>query len=246
MDAIGRIAQTAERAKAGGRYPLALAGGKSVVNGMALEYVAYETGVRYVVTAQGSARAGAAFLNCARLSGGSPEEREQHHLYSPASQAKGVFFIAYAPFVGLYLVPPPDTRGGVRVDISLEPEPNAPPAEPFAERVPPACPAGSKPVADALIAAVRAARDAQRNGSQIASTDVADVVARGGANGGWLELTPHDGFAQTAALQCLHVAGIQRAHLAAAGIADARRPGSLGFAERFGFYVVAIPGEPSP
>jgi hypothetical protein len=246
MDAIGRISQAAERAKSGVRYPATLATAKAVVNGMALEYVAYDDGARYVVTAQGTARTGAAFLNCARLSGGSLEEREQHHLYSPSSQEKGVFFIAYAPSVGLYLVPPPDSRGGIRVDISLEPEPAAPPADPFAERVPPACPVASKPVADALIVAVRAARDAQRAGSQVASSDVADIVAGGSAQSGWLELTTHDAFAQTAALQCLHVAAVQRAHLAAAGIGDARRPGSLGFAERFGFYVVAIPGEPSP
>jgi hypothetical protein len=246
MDAIGRIAQAAERAKAGARYPATFAGAKTVMNGIALEYVAYAGGERYVVTAQSPTRAAAAFLNCARLSGGSPEERAQHHLYSPASQTKGVFFIAYAPSIGLYLVPPPDTRGGVRVDISLEAEPAAAPVDPFAERVPPACPAGSKPVADALVAAVRAARDAQRGGSQAASSDVADIVAGGGAQNGWLELTTHDAFAQTAALQCLHVAAVQRAHLAAAGIGDTRRPGSLGFAERFGFYVVAMPGEPSP
>jgi hypothetical protein len=244
MDAMDRIAQAAERAKSGGHYPTTFDGATSTVGGIAISYVAYDDGARYVVTAQGNLRAGAALLNCARLSGGAPEDREKHHLYAPSHQEKGSFFVAYAPAVGIYLIPPADVRGAVRVDVSVEGEPAAPPADPFAERAPPACPAGSKPIADALVAAVRAAREARRSGAQIAPNDVADIVAGGGAPGGWLELKPHDEFAQTAALQCLHVAGVPAAHLAAAGIGDVRHPGSLGFADRFGFYVVGMPGAP--
>ncbi|HEX3550094.1 MAG TPA: TonB-dependent receptor [Candidatus Elarobacter sp.] len=239
MDAIGRIAQAAERAKSGDRYPSEVPGGKTTLNGMALQYVSYDGGARYVVTAQGELRIAAAFLNCARLSGGGddPDALAKHHLYAPAADYKG-FFIAYSPVVGLYLLPPPQTRGGLRVEASVEPEPPSAPADPFAERAPPACPAASKPVADALIDAVRAARAAQRSGSPIPPSDVADIRAGGSGAGTWLEIAPHDAFAQVAALQCLRIAGLPKPHLAAAGIGDARRVGTLGFADRFGFYLI--------
>jgi hypothetical protein len=42
-------------------------------------------------------------------------------------------------------------------------------------------------------------------------------------------------------LQCLHVAAVPADHLHAAGIADARRPGALGFTDRFGFYIIPRP-----
>jgi hypothetical protein len=50
-------------------------------------------------------------------------------------------------------------------------------------------------------------------------------------------------------LQCFHVAGVPRARLLAEGIGDERRFGSLGFADRFGFYLITPPhgpGEPAP
>jgi hypothetical protein len=133
----------------------------------------------------------------------------------------------------------------MRREITVDPEPPSAPTDPFAERAAPACSAGSKPVADALIATVRAARDAQHNGAPVASTDVAEVVAAGGVTG-WLELKPRDVFGFTAALECLHVTSVSPAHLAAAGIADARKQGGLGFAERFGFYVIGSNAPPSP
>ena len=69
----------------------------------------------------------------------------------------------------------------------------------------------------------------------------AEIVARGTAARGWLEIAPADPPAQAAMLQCLHVAGVPRAHLQAAGIDDARRPGAIGFSDRFGFYLIAQP-----
>ncbi|HWT05123.1 MAG TPA: hypothetical protein VN224_05155 [Xanthomonadales bacterium] len=126
---------------------------------------------------------------------------------------------------------------------SVDPEPSAPPADPFALRASPACPAGSKPVADAIVAAVRAARTARRAGAPLPAAEIAEIVARGSAAAGWLEIKPADPPAQGAMAQCLHVAGVPSAHLQSAGIADARRPGAIGFSERFGFYVIARPPE---
>lgn len=237
MDAIGRIAQAAERAKSGARYPVAVPGGKATVNGMALQYVSYDDGARYVVTALGEIRVSAAFLNCSRLSGGGRDTLVAHHLYVPTADFKG-FFIGYSPAFGLYLLPPAQIRNGVRAEVSLEAEPASAPAEPFAERTPPACPASSKPVADAMVEAVRAARAAQRAGTPVVPSDVAEIHAGGSGAGAWLEIAPHDAFAQVAALQCLHVAGVPVPHLVAAGIGDVRHAGALGFADRFGFYVI--------
>ncbi|MDQ6944441.1 MAG: hypothetical protein M3169_18230, partial [Candidatus Eremiobacteraeota bacterium] len=90
---------------------------------------------------------------------------------------------------------------------------------------------------------VRAARTAQRAGAPIAPAEIAEIVARGPANPGWLEIKPADPGVQGAVAQCLHVAGVPSAHLQSAGVADARRPGALGFSDRFGFYLIARPPE---
>lgn len=42
-------------------------------------------------------------------------------------------------------------------------------------------------------------------------------------------------------MQCLHVAAVAREYLQAVGIADDRLAGALGFAGRFGFYVIQRP-----
>jgi Carboxypeptidase regulatory-like domain len=243
MDAMGRIAADAERAKAAGRYPAALQNGRATVSGVTLAYTPYENGARFAVTAEGSMLSAAAFINCARLSAVSPEDREKFHVYVPAQEPTG-FFIAYTPLLGIYFVPPRQMeRGATRVAASVESPPPSAPAEPFAQRPAPACPTASKPVADAMVAAVRAARDAQRAGSAIPASDVAEIVARGTPPGGWLEIVPRDPISQVAVIQCLHVAGVPREALQAAGIGDARRPGALGFSDRFGFYLIARPGD---
>jgi hypothetical protein len=245
MDEIGRMAQEAEREKSGGRYPVALAT-KAFGTGIPLSYTTYDAGARYAIVAAGTLRQGVAFLNCSRLGIASSENVATFHLYVPPGQAANTFLIAYAPNVGLYFLPPGTAPGQIRANVTLEGEPPTPPADPFTERPAPACTTARKPLVDALVAAVRSARDAQRSGAQPETFDVADVVAKGTPPNGWFELKPHDDFGQVAALQCLHVAGISREHLAAAGIADARRPGSLGFTDRFGFYVIANPDQIRP
>jgi Carboxypeptidase regulatory-like domain len=245
MDAIGRIAAAAERGKSNGTYPATLAGGTESVGGATLKYVPFENGARYVVTADAPLRSSVAFINCARLAfGGDPEDQAKFHLYAPPAQARGTFFIAYAPNVGLYMVPPKQAASGAtKLTATVGPEPAAPPAEPFKLRAAPECPVSSKPVADALVAAVKTARDAQRAGKPVPPSEVADIVARGDAQRGWLEITPREGMAQIAAIQCLYVAGMLPARLKAAGIDDTRRSGALGFADRFGFYLIARPGD---
>ena len=243
MDAVGRIAAAAERAKTAGRYPTVVPGGSATVNGSALTYTPYDGGARFVVTVAGSIQSAAAFINCARLSAATPEDREKYHLYFPASNDQRGFFIAYGPTVGLYMIPPQMVeRGMTRAAASLESEPSAPPAAPFALRA--ECPSSSKPIADAVVAAVRAAREAQRSGAPVPPADVAEITARGTAARGWIEIEQRDPISQVAALQCLHVAGVARARLHAEGILDERRPGALGFAERFGLYVIARPQPP--
>jgi hypothetical protein len=103
----------------------------------------------------------------------------------------------------------------------------------------PGCPIGSKPVANAIVAAVRAARDAQRAGTPVPPVELAEIVARGPAAKGWLEIKPADPLAQGAIMQCLHVAAVPLEHLKANGIDESRRPGALGFSDRFGFYIIA-------
>ena len=242
MDAMGRIAAAAERAKSGGRYPAALRDGTALVSGVTLTYTPYDDGARFVVAATSNMQAGAALINCARLSVAQPDDREKFHVYLPATQTG--FFIAYAPALGIYFAPPAQAGHGVTlVRASVEPEPATPPADPFALRAAPACPAGSKPVADAVVAAVRAARAAQRAGAPLPAAEIAEIVARGTGAASWLEIKPADPLAQGAMTQCLHVAGVPSAHLQAAGIADARRPGAIGFSDRFGFYLIARPAE---
>ncbi|HYW54835.1 MAG TPA: hypothetical protein VE826_12765, partial [Dongiaceae bacterium] len=245
MDAIGKIAAAAERAKTNGRYPATIPGGTETVSGTALAYVSYEDGARYAVTADAPVRSSAAFINCARLGfGGDPEDQAKFHLYAPQVQARGTFFIAYAPNVGLYMVPPKQAAAGAtKVTASVGPEPATPPTDPFKMRAAPDCPTSSKPVADALVVAIKAARDAQRAGKPVPPSEVAEIAARGDAQHGWLEITPHEGLAQVAVLQCLNVAGIVPARLKAVGIEDTRRSGALGFADRFGFYLIARPGD---
>ncbi|HEY0396650.1 MAG TPA: TonB-dependent receptor [Candidatus Elarobacter sp.] len=243
MDAMARIAAAAERAKTGARYPATIPGGSVTVQGIALAYTPYDDGARFVVSAKApDMRAGAAFMNCARLSAVQEGDRDKFHIYLPADQGRD-FFIGYSPAYGIYFAPPAGgpRGGGVVVRAGIDPEPAAPPADPFALRASPACPAGSKPVAVALVEAVRAARDAQRRGVAVAPVELAEIVARGPAATGWLEIKPADQGAFGAVLQCLHVAGIQPDHLKAAGIGDARRGSALGFSDRFGFYVVARP-----
>jgi hypothetical protein len=244
MDAVGRIAAAAERARAGGRYPASIAGGNATVSGASLAYTPYDDGARYVVTIAGPIRSAAAFINCARLSAAAPEDREKYRLYfPPASTERNGFFIAYGPSVGIYMIPPQMAeRGTTRVAASTESEPAAAPAAPLALRAD--CPSSSKPVADAIVAAVGAARDAQRSGAALQPGDVAEITARGTAAHGWMEIAPRDPIAQVAVVQCLHVASVQRARLQAEGIADERRPGSLGFADRFGLYLIGRPAEP--
>jgi hypothetical protein len=249
MDAMGRIAASAERARSGGRYPGALPDGKATVNGIVLVYTPYENGARYVVAAgKGSdMRAGASFLNCARLSMAQPEDRAAFHVYVPADTESehGGMFIAYSPAVGLYLAPPSHPgRGMVMQRASVDPEPAAAPADPFVLRDAPACSAGAKPVAVAIVAAVRTARDAQRAGTAAPPVELAEIAARGPAQKGWLEIKTADPIAQGAIVQCLHVAAVPPAHLLGAGIDDARRPGALGFTDRFGFYSIARPDAP--
>jgi hypothetical protein len=242
MDAMGRIAASAERAKSNGRYPAALRDGSAVVSGVTLTYTPFDDGARFVVAAASNMQAGAALINCARLSVAQPDDREKFHVYLPAAQTG--FFIAYAPLLGIYFAPPAQAgRGATLVRASVDPEPAKPPADPFALRAAPACPAGSKPVADAIVAAVRAARAAQGAGTPVPPAEIAEIVARGTAAVSWLEIKPADAGAQGAMAQCLHVAGIPSAHLQAAGIADARRPGAIGFSDRFGFYLIARPQE---
>jgi hypothetical protein len=243
MNAMGRIAASAERAKSGGKYPAALTDGTAVESGVTLTYMPYDDGARFVVAAASSPRAGAALVNCARLSVvQSPEDREKFHAYVPEKQSG--FFVAYTPALGIYFAPPAQAaRGATMVRASVDPEPSAPPADPFALRAAPACPAGSKPVADAIVAAVRAARSAQRAGAPLPAAEIAEITAHGPASSGWLEIKPADPMAQGAMTQCVHVAGVPSAHLQSAGIADARRPGAIGFSDRFGFYVIARPPE---
>jgi Carboxypeptidase regulatory-like domain len=242
MDAMGRIAAAAERAKSNGRYPPALAGGTAKAGSVTLEYTPYDDGARFVVVAKSDERSSAAVVNCARLSVVQPGDAEKFHVYVPASHERGQFFIAYSPMYGIYFAPPAQAaRGATLMRVSADLEPASPPAEPFALRAAPACPAGSKPVADAIVATVRAARDAQRAGTTAPAVEIAEIVARGDAARGWLEIAPADPLAQAAMMQCLHVAGVPRAHLQAAGIDDARRPSAIGFSDRFGFYLIAQP-----
>ena len=243
MDAMGRIAAAAERAKSGGKYPATLAAGTAVESGVTLTYTPYEDGARFVVAATSSMQAGASLINCARLSvAQGPDDREKFHLYAPPSQT--AFFIAYTPALGIYLVPPAQAgHGATMMRATLESEPAVPPADPFVLRAAPACPAGSKPVADAIVAAVRAARAAQRAGTPLPAAEIAEIVAGGTAAAGWLEIKPADPTALAAMTQCLHIAGVPSAHLQSAGVADARRPGGFGFSDRFGFYVIARPPE---
>jgi hypothetical protein len=242
MDAIGRIAGAAERAKSNSVYPATIPGGKADLGGIALAYVPYDGGRRFAVTVSGPIRASAAFINCARLSAARPEDGEKFHAYLPPDQpASRGFFIAYVPELGIYMVPPQVTPGAQRVDAraQLDPEPPSAPAQPFALRD--ACPASAKPVAQAIVAALAAAREALRNGAQPKSEGDVDVAVHGSGAGAWFELTLHDAFAPVAAMQCLHVAAVPRDHLSAAGIADDRRIGAFGFTERFGIYAIERP-----
>ena len=238
MDAIGRIAAAAEKAKTGSVYPAAFPRDTAVVNGITVRYTPFENGSRFVVALSVAPQAGAGLINCAHLSVPQAGDVQTYRVYEPPAPEKGSFFIGYIPEIGLYLLPPADAARGARVEVSFDPEPAAPPADPFTQRAPPACPASSRPLADAMVAAVRSARAGTPRGA----ADVAEVVPKGDGTHAWLEITVRDSFAQAAVLQCLHVAAVPRGHLQAAGIGDARRPGALGFAERFGFYAVAVPG----
>ena len=243
LDAVDVIRAAAERERGGGRYPAALRGMPSGVNGVNLRYVAYDEGARYAVVVRAPIGTASAFLNCARLSNASAEDGAKRHLFFPAEQAKGEFFVAYVPSVGLYAVPPPDTkRSAAPARSEPDPEPAVAPADPFAQRAD--CPAAFKPVAVALATAVRAARDARRSGSPLPQTDIATIVAHGEPPGAWLEVRTRDMFAVGAAIKCLHVATLAPARLTAAGIRD-DRPSGLGFTDRFGFYLIAEPEAPA-
>ena len=112
MDAMGRIAASAERAKSNGRYAVTLRDGTAVVSGVTLAYTPYEDGARFVIVATSNMQAGAALVNCARLSVAQPGDNEKFHVYVPATT--NGFFIAYSPSVGIYLVPP--AQAGARRD----------------------------------------------------------------------------------------------------------------------------------
>ena len=234
LEGIGAIRAAAERAKHDLRYPATLAGIPASIGGLPLRYVAYDDDARFAIVVTAAMPAGIPLLNCSRLHGGPPAELAQRRLYVPAAE-KNAFVLVYAPSVGIYLVPPSEMRGGVKVTADVDPEPASPPAQPFALRRD--CPASSKPVADALVAAVGAARDAQRSGAPSPVTEIAELTTHVGPPP-WIALAPHDLEANGAALQCLHVAAVTHEHLQAAGIADDRRAGALGFADRFGFYVI--------
>jgi len=242
LDKVGATRDAAERAKSGGRYPASLRGLPATVLGLRIVYAAYDDGARFAVSIDGPIRQLAPVVNCANLAIAGPDDVTSHHLYRPAGPPKSSFSVIYSPLVGIYLLPGgPPPRGAVRVQATFDPEPTGAPADPFAERT--ECPASSKPVADAVVAALRTARAAQRAGTPVASTDVVDLVAHGTGTGAWLEVGLKDDLAQSAVLQCLHVAGIPRQHLKSAGIDDTRRYGVLGFADRFGIYQVSPPDE---
>lgn len=239
LDAVDATRAVAERSRANGRYPAALRSGPTDVGGVKLHYVAYDDGARYAIVIQAPIRSAAAFLNCARLANASQDDGLKRHLYFPAEQQKGEFFVAYAPAVGLYVVPPPDAKRATDAPpAQAEPLPAAPPAEPFALRA--TCPAALKPVADALVTAVRAARSARQNGDPIPPAEIVSVVPRGTPPNAWFELGARDMFVIGAALNCLHVAQTARPRLAAAGIGDMRESG-LGFTDRFGLYLIVAP-----
>lgn len=234
MDAIGTIRDAAERAKRDGRYPASLARVPTEVAGVRLQYIVYAAGAHYAVSIGGSLLQIATFINCARLATGDRDEFAKRGLYVPAPDSKTPFNVLFSPLVGMYFSFGA-VAGMVRTEARSEPEPATPPSEPFALRA--ECPAASKPLAEALIAAVRAARDASRAGRPIPSADVAEIVGHGDSPF-WLALKPTDEIGGVVAFACLHIAGIPASHLAAAGIADARRSG-LGFSDRFGFYSIA-------
>ncbi|MEA2688677.1 MAG: hypothetical protein QOD51_1284, partial [Candidatus Eremiobacteraeota bacterium] len=248
MDAMGRIAASAEKAKAQGRYPATLADGTATVSGVVLTYTPYDNGARYVVVAKApDLRSGAAFMNCAHLGIVQEGDREKFHLYVPEGSEAGRFFIAYSPSVGVYFAPPSQPgRGATMLRVTTDPEPVSPPANPYVLRESPGCPIGSKPVANAIVAAVQAARTAQRAGTAAPPVELADIVARGAAASGWLEIKPADPLAQAAILQCLHVASVPPDHLKSAGVEETRKGGALGFSDRFGFYVIARPDGSAP
>jgi hypothetical protein len=243
MDAIGKIRDAAERAKSStGLYPAKLAGIPTVVNNIGLTYVVYDDGARYAVTTAAPFRAIAAFINCSRLTSGSREQIAQRHIYVPNPQPKGLF-IGFSPAVGMYFIPPADTvRSASKTELATDDEPKTPPADPFALR--PACTAASKPLVVAIVDAVQNARAAVRDGKPMPPSDVAEIGASGTPPNIWLEIKPREVFALTAMLECTHVATIARTRLAAVGIVPQRRGFSLGFADRFGFFVMPAPPRP--
>jgi hypothetical protein len=237
LDAIGAIRDRAARAYAAGRYPETLPGTPATVAGIRLTYVAYDGGTHYAIAAQGPIQPAAALINCTRVAIAKPEDIVSRHLFAPPQLGAVGLGYAYSPLVGIYLVPPAQPpHGMLQVQASTDPVPAAPPADPFARRSD--CPPSAKPLADALVAASEAARVAQRAGQPVPPSDVATIEAHGSGPTAWLEIALTDMMGGAAAMQCLHVAGVQRADLSAAGIGDARRFGAFGFADRFGFYQI--------
>ncbi len=240
MDAIGKIRDAAERAKAStGRYPAKLPGIPTAVNGITLEYIAYDGGAHYAVTTGGPLRIAAALINCSRLTSGSPEQIVQRHLYVPNPQPKGIL-IAFSPLIGMYFVPPADTiRGGIIQEATSDEEPKNPPADPFALR--PTCTTASKPLALAMIEAVQTARAAVRDGKPIPPSDVAEIASAGTPPNTWLEIKPREALAFTTMLGCAHVAAIRKSRLAEVGIVQQNRGFGLLFADRYGFFFGIAP-----
>jgi hypothetical protein len=243
LDALGVIRDVAERSKTASGYPAALRGAPSKVANVDLQYIPYDGNAHYAVAIGGSLLYSAAVINCAAIAFATPEEVVKRQLYVAPKQEKNGLFIAYSPLVGMYFVPPPQPPKGMTSKASTDPEPAKAPADPFARRTD--CPAQSKPVADALVAAVAAARAAQAAGGAMPASDFVDITAHGTEPATWLELKARDAFAVTAAMQCLHVAEVPRDHLQAAGITDERRGSPLGFTERFGFYLIQRPVPPA-
>jgi hypothetical protein len=238
LSTIASLRDAAERAKTAGGYPASLRGAPATLGGIVLRYVAYDGGARYAIVVEGAARRRAAVINCVQLGVARPDDVTSFHLYAetPRESPEGPpLFIAYAPAAGLYLVPSATPgHGMVTVNAAADPEPASPPADPFAPRA--GCPASSKPLADATVAAVRAAL-----AGNVPPADVVTVTPHG-TPPAWLSIAVNG--PPFPLLQCLHVAAVPAEHLRAAGISDDRRSG-VGFARRFGFYTVASAGGPS-
>ncbi len=239
---VASLRDAAERAKTSAGYPASLRGSPASVEGVVLRYVSYDAGARYAIVVEGPMRMRASVINCVNVGIARPDELASLHLYAEAAadpNTRGPF-VAFTPSAGLYLVPPEQTmRGAVTVNATVDPEPPEPPADPFARRE--ACPASSRPLADAVVAAVQAALASPAGGAATPG-DVVTVTRHRSPPADWLAIDLKG--PPFALLQCVHVAGVSREHLRAAGIDDDRRNGAVGFSRRYGFYAVGAADAP--